>query len=192
MDARTGIEYAILIKAYGKVDRTDQETRLWHDILLQDHPAIQFDLSVCNALVYAWSQSSQLDAVDQALAVLKTLEHNPKCLERWIRPNVITYSGVLKCLARSQRVDAGIQAVAIIDTMESRFQVGDLWTQPDTIAYTLASEACLRARDYPRADAISERMEQSRKNANTSQTANDSLQPFFLIVGATEAMLEIG
>jgi pentatricopeptide repeat protein len=164
MDVFNSITLSILIKAYGKCDKADQATTLFHEMLKDIY--VELDLSVFNALIVAWATSSHSDAADQAFAVYEILERQSKGLGKSIRPNAVTFITLLKCLAESKGNDVGMKAVAILDSMESRFQAGDLKVKPHEAAFELAIKACLRTGDRERADAVRKRMKiQTRRQA---------------------------
>ena len=112
-------------------------------------------------LMNAWAESSRPDAVDQAFAVLRLMNEDPKCIHLGLRPNTVIFSSLLKCLSNSNGSDAGKKAVEILDEMECRYKAGDDNVKPNEIAFTLAIRTCLEVGDTERAEALMGRMEKS-------------------------------
>lgn len=154
-------ECALLMRAYAKSGKVDEAKDLVHK--MQNNPLNKPDTSIFNRLIYAWAESTRPDAVEQAFAILKLMDQDDKCLKLGIRPNIITFHGLLQCLAASKRGDAEAarRANAVLDDMECRYLAGDESVKPNKIAYTLALKICLRAGDLKSADAVMKRMEQS-------------------------------
>ena len=112
------IPLCVLIKSMGKADRAEQATEVLKRTLLSEHgkpPTVE----VFTTLINAWSESSQPNFVDRAFEVFRLLEEDPKCVALGLRPHVVTFSALLKCLSVSTLNDAGEKAEMILDEMEA-------------------------------------------------------------------------
>ena len=135
-------------KSLGNSDRAYQTTELLHS-MLQDS-RVEPIVKIFTSLIDALAKSLQPDAVEQAFVVLRLMEQDVKCL----KPDVITFRTLLKCLAASKGSDTERRAEAVLEDMERRHCAGDTDMKPYVIAYTLAIKACFRAGDLARADAV--------------------------------------
>lgn len=159
------VRCGVLIKAYGNCDRADRATDIVHHFLKPDN-TVAPNIDIFTSLIDAWAESSRGDAVEQACAVIKLMEENERCRSLGIRPCVVTFSALLKCISESKAAstasDISCQHVeSILDTMESRYMAGETNVKPNQISYTLAMKTCFRAGNLAKADAIMKRMEQS-------------------------------
>lgn len=168
-------KYELMIKAYGKSDNADQATRAVHAIL--SDARIQPGIRVFTSLLNALAECSRRDVVEEAFAVVRLLEENPRCVDLGIRPDVPFFHALLKCLSASNSSDVGSRSEAVLDDMGSRFLAGDIHTKPNAFTFTLAIKACLHAGDLGRADAIMKRMEKSDTPPNV-RTYNNILQHY--------------
>lgn len=153
------VQLSIQIKSLGKADKADQATKILQQALADTH--FEPDTQVFTALLNAWAESSRMDAVEQAFAVFRLLNEDPKCRRLRIKPNRITFGVLLKCISKSTSKDVGKRAVEILEEMERRYQAGDRNAKPDVISYTLVIKTCLQAGDAERAEVVMDRMENS-------------------------------
>ena len=70
------------------------------------------------------------------------MDEDAKCLKLGIRPNLVSFSTLLKCLAKSKGSDAGMKADAILVVMARRYHAGGKLVKPDEISFNAAIEAC--------------------------------------------------
>ena len=113
------------------------------------------------------------------------MEENEQCIALGIRPCVVTFSALLKCISESKAaasvgeasLSCCLQAEAILDDMERRYQAGDTNAKPNQISFTLAMKTCFRAGNLIKADAIMRRMEASDTPPDI-RTYSDILQHY--------------
>lgn len=79
--------------------REDQDTPVFCETLVADMNARQIpaNMSVYNALIYAWSKSGDRKAAKRVVQILTELENHPN-----LHPDIKTYTNVLDCLAKSR------------------------------------------------------------------------------------------
>jgi pentatricopeptide repeat protein len=157
----TAVQYGSFMWALGKAQRPAKAEQVLKD-MLQDERVVP-DIAAFNILINAWAESSAPDAIERAFRVLQWIQENPRCVAAGIAPNEITYNSLLKCLASSK--DSAAQAEAVLNEMEGCIQ--DRQLKPDAISYTMAIQACLKANDTSRAEALLQRMEKSDTPPNT-------------------------
>jgi pentatricopeptide repeat protein len=95
--------YSLLIKAYGVHGRPDRGELLIQNMLLQQeetnvHPTIE----TFNVLINAWAMNPTIpNAAHRAMSIIRFMDHNVKCIQLGIQPDVVTFNTFLKCLAAS-------------------------------------------------------------------------------------------
>jgi len=153
------VQLNISIKSLGKADNADKATDIMKRVLTES----QVDPSIAHfgTLMNAWAESSHPDAVEQAFAVLRLMNENPKCIELGIRPNTVTFNSLLKCISKSKSKEAGKWAVEVLDDMERRYKAGDNNAKPDQISFSIVIKTCLQVRDVERAETLMDSLENS-------------------------------
>lgn len=153
--------FPVLFKAYGKYNLAERASTVLKCSLQKPHA--KPDISAFNSLIDAWAQSTRPDALQQAFAVLRLIEEEPKCRELGIQPDKVTFGALLKgVLLKSHDIDdAGIMAEAVLDEMDRLYLAGNETAKPDSIAFTLVMKSCLQAGDMDRAESVMGRMEKS-------------------------------
>ena len=169
------VAYSILMKAYGNCNLANVSEQILVALLKENYEIDVQNIEILfHMLIKAWSISSAPDAVHRAITALNIMKEHPRCKENNIRPNVRTYTTLLKCLSTlavshtNEHIDkSGISryAEAIILEMEEIYHsLGDHINEhihPDVISYTTAIKVCLNVRDYARAQVILLRLENS-------------------------------
>jgi pentatricopeptide repeat protein len=174
-------EHNILVKAYGKGHQPERAENVVRKMF--DNPqTAKPNIEIMNCLLNAWAESAATygNAAESAYNVFRWIYDDPKFSSLQIRPNVITYSTLLKCLATcgsvDRKSDIGEKVEAILDELESRYNSGDTSCQPDVQLYTAAIKAFLSTQDFDRADALLKRMEQHQSNVSES-SGMEYMQP---------------
>lgn len=67
----------------------------------------------------AWGKSGSKDSILRSEILLRELESNPR-----IKPNVLSYSGVITCMAKSKESNMAKRAEALLGRMEEREEFG--------------------------------------------------------------------
>jgi hypothetical protein len=142
----------ILINDYGKHDNPDKALDVLKYVL---RSSLEPTLEIFNETLHAWALSSRPYAFEQAQDTMVLMEENEKCKALGIRPNVISYEALLKCLFNNARtIDRpGQMAEMILKDMKSRHEAGEN-TQPTQSVVALAINCCLAGRDFHRADVL--------------------------------------
>jgi len=153
------VQLDILLKSLGQADRADRATAILKKVLSDSK--VDPTTETFGTLMNAWAESSQPDAVDQAFAVLRLMNENPKCIQLGVRPNVIIFNSLLKAFAKSNSEDAGNKAVEILDEMVRRYRAGDNNAKPSQTSFNIAIKTCLQVGDVERAELVMGRMEKS-------------------------------
>jgi pentatricopeptide repeat protein len=163
MDQPDRYSFAILIKAYGKMqqpERAEEVVRSMIENPIYSNP----DIDTINCLLNAWADAASTfpNSAERALNVYQWIYDDPDVARLNLRPTVVTYSTLLKCFASSSKGvhDVGRKVDMILKNVEYRNKAGDVSCRPNEIFYTVAIKACLSANDYQQAEAILQRMEQ--------------------------------
>jgi pentatricopeptide repeat protein len=164
--------YGFMMKVFGDSDKIDDAIDVFHTML--NDQRIKPNIHTFNILLNACAQSKLLErnAYERAYELINVLCANERCAHLAIRPDVITYNTLLKCLSRSTSSSSssyqsiGVQAVAILSEMESRSKT-DPRLKPTLITYNLAIQACLRVNDQFRMDAIMNIMQEDNIRPDT-------------------------
>ncbi|KAL3764024.1 hypothetical protein ACHAW5_005108 [Stephanodiscus triporus] len=94
----------------------------------------------------------------QAERIIELMENNR---DHALRPDVVTYTSLIKCWAESGRSRAADRAEEIINTLHQRYDMGYAECKPDTMLYNVAMNALAKS-DAPnapeRAEALLNRM----------------------------------
>lgn len=115
---------------------------------------MKVDQRTFNWLIDAWAFSGELDAAEQAHALIRRMEDLQKRSEsspsstsssstsQGIRPDVRSYTKVINAISRSGRIDAGEVAEKILKRMEKLYETGEnMSVKPNTYTYTGVIEA---------------------------------------------------
>ena len=112
--------------------------------------------TVINAIISTAKRNRM--APFQAERVIALMENNQ---DHALRPDVVTYTSLLKCWAESGRSRAADRAEEIINTLHQRYDMGHDECKPDTMVYNVAMNALANS-DAPnapeRAEALLNRM----------------------------------
>jgi pentatricopeptide repeat protein len=156
--------HTILTKALGNCKKPEDAEQVVRD-LLRDPKTTGVDIEVINCLINAWAECLRTDpnAADRAYQVYRWIYDDPICARFQIRPDVVTFTTILNCLARTGRyqrmTDAAQKVEVVLNEMEHRFNAGGVDCKPDSILYNVAIKACLNANDFKRAEYILHQME---------------------------------
>jgi pentatricopeptide repeat protein len=174
LDQPDRYSFAIMIKTYGKMqqpERADEVVRSMIENPLYPNP----DIDTINCLLNAWADaaSNHPNSAERAFNVYQWIYDDPEVELLNLRPTVVTYSNLLKCLASSSKGvhDVGRKVDMIMKNMEYRKNAGDVSCRPNEIFYTVAIKACLRANDFQQAEAILQRMEQQSESESSEDVA---------------------
>lgn len=164
-------QYNILMKAYGNCDLASESEEVLATFLSgnsdQDTENVEM---LFHTLINAWSISSAPDAIFRAFHAVRVMNDHPICKTHNVRPNVITYTSLLKCLhavslSRLKKdidqSDMGRFAERIISDMEQSCNYHDGPKHLTIVPYTTAIKVCLHVQDYTRAESILLRLEHS-------------------------------
>jgi pentatricopeptide repeat protein len=182
-----------LIQSYAQNNSAEEATLLL-DHFLTHASDITSSERLIGTVVNAWAQSARRDAFDQALALVRRIDSNPKCQLANVRCNRVIWGAVLKCLtnhhhhhhhhrtattsSKHARENAGKMAVALLDEMEQRHRNGDAaMVEPDMVTFTLVLKACLLSGDTELAATVWQRMLQSNSPPNV-RTYSDILNHY--------------
>ena len=118
-----------------------------------------------HSVIQAWASSKEKEASMQAKQLLERMEHLAAQGREQVAPNTVTYSCVLKALARSRKAGSAEEAQAILERMMERFaKSGDDKVKPDVVAFSTVIDAFARdstEHSAMRALELLERMKQS-------------------------------
>ncbi|KAL3784893.1 hypothetical protein HJC23_012496 [Cyclotella cryptica] len=81
-----------------------------------------------NLVINAWAKSGCKDSILRSEILLRELENNPR-----IKPNVLSYSGVITCIAKSKESNVAKRAEAVLSRMEERKELGS--ERPDNVIF---------------------------------------------------------
>ena len=179
------MHYCQLIKAYG-VRGLPERGEWFLQKLLREDSDVDPNLTAFNILLNAWAINASLpDAPNRALAIIRFMDHDLKCIQLGLQPDVTSFNTVLKCLAQASashealvaspdvnssgvnygsQHDVGQFAENILNEMVERFRNGNRTVLPDTITYNSCILACANVGDERRVEAFLQRM----KNAGVS------------------------
>ncbi len=116
------------------------------DLPISRRGSMKVDRKTFHFLMDAWAFSGELDAADQAMALLQRMEElhrSSTTSSNTIRPDVRSYTKVINAISRSfSREDAGEWAEGMLDKMESLYKSGENDSvKPNTFTYTAVIEA---------------------------------------------------
>ena len=183
MDSPNIVYYCLLIKAYGIQHCPDRGEQLLHYILLKEHSRVHPTIDTFNTLINAWAENPTLpDAPNRALAIIRYMDHNLKCIQLGIQPNTVSFNIYLKCLAAAAAVPSskvtlsqssppetdhmGQYVESVFIEMEERFKAGNRSVLPDAITYNVGMRCCANTGDTDSALAILQRMRNSKISPN--------------------------
>jgi hypothetical protein len=170
------LQYCLLMKAYGNCNLANMSELVLHTML--NDPNIGCTIDAFHAVMNAWSISTAPNAIQRANQVLQILKEHPKCKELQIKPNVVTYTTLLKCLlqaaARNKNYninnnnskDLGRYAEEIIVDMTNGYKTygGNVQLKPNLITYGTALKVCMDVQDYDRVISILYHLQQQQMN----------------------------
>jgi pentatricopeptide repeat protein len=82
------------------------------------------------------------------------------------KPDVVSYSNVIKCWAKSGQYGAADRAEDILREMQDRYQAGDEYVKPGVISYNSVINAHAKQGNAERAEALLEEMYNAFVNGN--------------------------
>jgi pentatricopeptide repeat protein len=179
MDHPSTEAHNILIKAYGKIQQPEKAEEVLQRML--DNPfSAQPQIETINSLLNAWAEAaSNPHAPDRAYKIFRWIYDDSRFVKLKLRPNVITYSTLLKCLAvygyRNPSIRISEQVEATLNELEERYNSGDTTCKPDVQIYTTAIKAFLSVGDVLRAEAMLQRMEKSPEIKPSVRTFSEFL-----------------
>ncbi len=155
--------------------------------------SMKVDKRTFDWLIDAWAYSGTDNAVENALRLLKRMEHFKDRMtmsdadsdDYELYPDVKTYTKVIKAIANSGKEDAGEQAEAILNRM---IDMNDPSTMPNTYTYTNVIDAYARsAPSNPNApysaQRLAERMEELRATSS-SELVKPTARAWNSVIGA--------
>jgi pentatricopeptide repeat protein len=173
------LQYCLLIKAYGVHGQPDRAEFFIRQMLLEGSK-VNPNLATFNTLLNAWAINPSIpDAPNRALAVIRFMDHDLKCIQVGLQPDVVSFNTVLKCLATttsasnlaacagaasstaidySSPSEVGKFAEDILNEMVERFRNGNRTVLPDVISYNSCIQACANVGDASRAEVLLTRM----------------------------------
>lgn len=88
----------VWMKILGRNGRPDRATELLRQQLRDVVDAPVPGIAAWNSVLDAWAEAAPTDetAVDEAYALLRLLQKDPRCRKAGVRPNVATYGSILK------------------------------------------------------------------------------------------------
>jgi len=125
-----------------------------HEHVRPDHVSMT---TVINTL--AQSAKKNRNTPSQAEAIIERMESNK---ETALRPDVVTYTSLIKCWMESGALRAASRAEEIIEKLHKRHEDGYFECKPDTMAYNVALNAIAKCKgddSAQRAEALLERMQ---------------------------------
>ena len=115
---------------------------------------MKVDRKTFHFLIDAWAFSGEMDAADQALALLQKMEElyegqqqqqfdgDQPNTSNCIQPDVRSYTKVINAISRTATPHAGEMAEEIMDKMMNLYESGqNLQAKPNTFTYTAVVEA---------------------------------------------------
>lgn len=108
---------------------------------------MKIDRKTFHFLIDSWAFSGEMDAAEQAIALLHKMEELyagevDSTNSHHIRPDVRTYTKVINAISRSVMPQAGQMAEEMLQTMRDLYQSGtNLAVKPNTFTYTAVAEA---------------------------------------------------
>jgi pentatricopeptide repeat protein len=181
MDHPSTEAHNILIKAYGKIQQPEKAEEVVQRMLENPFSA-QPRIETINSLLNAWAEATNNPQVaDRAYKIFRWISDDSRFAELKIRPNVITYSTVLKCWATfgyrhpktTHRISEKVEA--FLKELEERYNSGDTTCKPDAQLYSMAIKAYLSVGNVVRAEALLERMEKTPEIKPTVRTFSEFL-----------------
>ena len=124
--------------------------------------------TVINAIISTVQRNSM--APIQAERIIELMESNK---DDALRPDVVTYTSLIKCWSESGKLRAPDRAEEIINTLHERYDIGYHECKPDTMAYNVAINAIAKSgvTNAPeRAEALLNRMLDSYYAGDTDLT----------------------
>jgi hypothetical protein len=164
-------QICFLVKAFGKADKASRATKVFMDLV--ENKKNTPDVNTLNALLLAWSESSQKDAADQAFKIWKQVEDN-EYLE--IKANTDTFAALMQCLVKSRASDSGEKAEKLLDEIKSRVDASEDVRLSEHIG-ELAIKCCLSCEDFTRTEMMIERFVQAGSPPSL-RTFNEVLDSF--------------
>jgi pentatricopeptide repeat protein len=132
---------------------------------------MKVDRKTFNWLIDAWAFSGELDAADNAAALLLRMEELHERAEMEannnsstntnpnICPDVRSYTKVMNAISRSGRPDAGFLAEQLFSKMQTRYSSGkNMAVKPNSYTYTALMEAHANSGDAARAEDVLDMM----------------------------------
>jgi pentatricopeptide repeat protein len=181
------IQYCLLIKAFGVHGQPERAEFLVQQ-MLRDDSKVAPNISAFNTLLNAWAINPSIpDAPNRALAIIRFMDHDLKCIQLGLQPDVVSFNTVLKCLAAttsetnlrvthetvsltttdySNPDEVGTFAEKILDEMVERFRNGNRTVLPDVISYNSCIQACANVGDVSRIEPLLKRMKQAGVSPN--------------------------
>ena len=177
--------YGLLIKAYGIQHRPERGEEILHTILLHENSQVHPTMETFNTLINAWAVNPTLpNAPNRALAIIRFMDHNIKCIQLGLQPDTVSFNTYLKCLAAASASpvtsapgtvtpldesstlsqhqpmtdNMGRYVESILMEMEQRFKAGNRSVLPDAITYNVAIQCCANVGDTESALALLQRM----------------------------------
>lgn len=164
-------QICFLIKAFGKADKASRATKVFMGLVENKNSTP--DMNTLNALLFAWSESSQEDAADQAFTIWKQVEDNK---DAEIRANTETFIALMQCLVKSRATHAGERAEILLDEIKARVNASEDVRLSKQIG-ELAIKCCLSCEDFTRTEMLIERFVQAGSPPSL-RTFNEVLESF--------------
>lgn len=172
------VSYRHVIHAYARVGNVDKTEKLvekmFDDFKKQKNLSAKPNRKTLDLVLAAYANSDREDAAVRAEKYLRYMQdlHARNLIDE--RPNVVSYTLLLKTISRSNSGNAGQEAERIIDEMEdlaSSVQNGSSLL-PNTMSWSTAIQACARAGEPEKAEALLERMYKSYREGNVDAKPN--------------------
>lgn len=125
---------------------------------------IYLSLNINIPVIDAWSRRSGADTAERAENILRRLLNNYELTKnRFLRPDVITYTAVMKSYVN--KPNGGEKAIAILEEMNNEYKNGNARAIPDVKALSVAMDACAKSGLTEEAERILNDVDDSQKNA---------------------------
>ena len=162
------VSFNTLILAWSKTKRKNTGARVTELLETMQKMADNGDEDVrpdhvsMTTVINTLSKSAKMEKSNpvQAEAIIDRMENNK---ETALRPDVVTYTSVIKCWMECGSLRAARRAVEIIEKLHKRYEDGYLECKPDTLAYNVALNAIAKSKaeegGAEHAEALLQRMQ---------------------------------
>lgn len=159
--------YNACLNAYARRGMVSEAEELFEEI--QALPRLEADTWTYNSLInaHASSRRNKKGGAEKAAALLEQMKDGASDS---VKPDSVTYSSVIKCLAKAGGKDNATRATALLDELEELYEkTGDKQLESNTIVYNIVLDAWANIRGgIDRAEAIFNRMESKRAAADAA------------------------